>query len=192
MRRLPAGLIGAASDVQRALSQAGFRFCFIGGLALQRWGEQRYTRDADLTLLCPFGEEAATARRLGALLKSRVERADEFAAESRVFLAESTDGIPVDIAFGAIDFEVRCVERATPYDFGAGLSLLTCGAEELIVMKAFAGRDQDWVDIQSVIARCGPNLDWKLIDHELRGLLAAKDEGPRPTLKRLEGLRGRD
>ena len=39
----PAGLIGAASVVQEQLSRAGFSFCIIGGLALARWGEPRYT-----------------------------------------------------------------------------------------------------------------------------------------------------
>jgi hypothetical protein len=189
MSRLPAGIIGAAGEVQRTLSSAGFRFCFIGGLALQRWGEQRYTRDVDLTLLCPFGEERATARRLATLLKTRVEAAAEFAVESRMFLAQSMGGVPVDIAFGGIDFEIRCVGRASPFDFGSGLSLATCGAEDLAVMKAFAGRDRDWLDVESIIVRQGDRLDWKLIDGELGPLLLAKEEGARPTLDRLAALR---
>jgi hypothetical protein len=189
MSRLPAGIIGAAGEVQRTLSSAGFRFCFIGGVALQRWGEQRYTRDVDLTLLCPFGEELATARRLAALLRTRVEAAREFAVESRMFLAQSMDGTPVDIAFGGIDFEVRCVGRASPFDFGGGFSLVTCSAEDLVVMKAFAGRDQDWLDIESIIVRQGERLDWKLIDRELGPLLSAKEEGSGPTVRRLDALR---
>lgn len=58
----PAGVIGAAWEVQQKLARSGFRFCFIGGVALQRWGEPRYTQDVDLSLLCPYGEELATAR----------------------------------------------------------------------------------------------------------------------------------
>ncbi|OGA68030.1 MAG: hypothetical protein A3G81_20465 [Betaproteobacteria bacterium RIFCSPLOWO2_12_FULL_65_14] len=52
-------VLEAAFEVQSFLVQAGERFCFIGALALQRWGEPRATRDVDLTLLCPFGAEAA-------------------------------------------------------------------------------------------------------------------------------------
>ena len=48
-------VLEAAFEVQSFLVQAGERFCFIGALALQRWGEPRATRDVDLTLLCPFG-----------------------------------------------------------------------------------------------------------------------------------------
>ena len=35
-----------------------------GGLAVQRWGEPRLTRDADLTLLTGFGKEARFASAL--------------------------------------------------------------------------------------------------------------------------------
>src|ERR1700693_1428716 len=98
---IPAGVVGAAWEVQQKLSRAGFRFCFIGGLALQRWGEPRYTQDVDLTLLCPFGEELAMGRRLAEFFQPRFDGAIEFTTESRVFLAQSTDGTPIDIAFGA-------------------------------------------------------------------------------------------
>ena len=175
MSSAPAGLFAAAGEIQEKLSRAGFRFCFIGGLALQRWGEQRYTRDIDITLLCRFGDEIAVARRIAELISPRLAGAVEFARESRVFLGEANDGTPVDIALGGIDFEVRCVQRASPFDFGGGLSLLTCSAEDLIVMKSFAGRGQDWVDIEAIIVRRGPALDWALIDRELEPLLALKD-----------------
>jgi len=187
MTLAPPGLFAAAGEVQAKLSGAGFRFCFIGGLALQRWGEPRYTRDIDLTLLCRFGEEIAVARRLAGLVSPRFAEAVEFARESRVFLGETSDGTPVDIALGGIDFEVRCVERASPFDFGGGLSLVTCAAEDLVVMKAFAGRGQDWVDIEAIIVRRGPDLDWASIDRELEPLLALKDASD--ARERLAALR---
>lgn len=183
----PAGVIAAAGEIERKLSRAGFRFCVIGGLALQRWGEQRYTRDVDLTLVCPFGDEVAVARRLAALIDPRIEGAVEFAADSRVYLGRASDGTPVDIAFGAIDFELRCLDRASPFDFGGGVSIATCSAEDLVVMKAFAGRAQDWPDIEGVILRRGEALDWALIHRELAPLLALKE--PSQALERLAALR---
>jgi len=187
MSPTPAGLFATAGKIQEKLARAGFRFCFIGGLALQRWGEPRYTRDIDLTLLCPFGEEASVAARIAQLISPRLADAVEFARESRVFLGAAGDGTPVDIALGGIDFEVRCVERATPFEFSAGLSLVTCSAEDLVVMKAFAGRGQDWVDIEGIVARRGPALDWASIDRELEPLLALKD--PTASRERLAALR---
>lgn len=131
------GLFAAALEVQEKLAREGFRFCFIGGLALQRWGEPRYTQDVDLSLLCPFGEEISVAQRLAGLLAARIPDAVDFSSRARVYLATASDGTPVDIAFAGIDFERRCLARASSFDFG-GISLDTCSAEDLVVMKVFA------------------------------------------------------
>jgi hypothetical protein len=175
---IPAGVIGAAWEAQQKLSRGGFLFCFIGGLALQRWGEPRYTQDVDLTLLCPFGEELATGRALAELFQPRFGGAVEFTVQSRVFLAQAIDGTPLDIAFGAIDFELHCVARASAFDFGGGISLLTCCAEDLIVMKVFANRDRDWPDVEGIVMRQGADLDWELIERELNPLLALRGGQP--------------
>ena len=37
--------------------------------------------------------------------------------------------------------------------------MLTCCAEDLVVTKAFSGRDRDWADIAEVITRQGDGLD---------------------------------
>lgn len=50
-------LLVAASQLQAFLSRRGWRFCFIGGVAVQRWGNPRFTEDIDLTLLTGFGRE---------------------------------------------------------------------------------------------------------------------------------------
>ncbi len=184
-----AGVIGAAWEAQQKLSRAGFHFCFIGGLALQRWGEPRYTQDVDLTLLCPFGEELTIGQRLAELFQPRFDGAVEFTVQSRVFLAQTTDGTPLDIALGAIDFELHCVARASAFDFGGGISLLTCCAEDLIVMKVFANRDRDWPDVEAIVMRQGARLDWELIECELKPLLEL--QGGQPAWDRLNGLRHR-
>ena len=51
--------------LQKFLLKHGFKFCFIGGLALQRWGDLRTTNDIDLTLLTGFEGEG---RYIGILL----------------------------------------------------------------------------------------------------------------------------
>ena len=50
-------IFAAAHELQEFCTGAGWRFCFIGGIAVQRWGEPRFTQDADLTLLTDFGDE---------------------------------------------------------------------------------------------------------------------------------------
>jgi hypothetical protein len=49
--------INAAWFVEQLLRKNNKDFCFIGGMALFRWSEPRLTRDIDLTILCPFGDE---------------------------------------------------------------------------------------------------------------------------------------
>jgi hypothetical protein len=57
----------AAAELQGFCVVAGWRVCFIGGIAVQRWGEPRLTQDADLTIITGFGGEATF---IDALLES--------------------------------------------------------------------------------------------------------------------------
>ncbi len=71
--------------------------------------------------------------------------------------------------------------------------MITCSAEDLIIHKAFAGRNRDWADIEHVLERHGPHLNFQLIFDELRPLLELKEEPENEErLRRLmerEGLR---
>ncbi len=67
------------------------------------------------------------------------------------------------------------VASATEFDVGGGRSLATCSAEDLVVLKAFAGRDKDWLDIEGVIMRQGNALDRGLVWQELEPLLQLKE-----------------
>ncbi len=53
--------------------------CFIGGLAVQRWGEPRQTRDVDLTLLTGFGTERPFVDELLDAFDARLSDAATFA-----------------------------------------------------------------------------------------------------------------
>jgi len=55
------------------------------------------------------------------------------------------------------------------------------------VLKAFASRPQDWIDIEAVVLRQQPTLDWKLVFDELEPLVALR-EAP-DVLERLRRLR---
>ena len=83
-------------------------------------------------------------------------------------------------------FEERAVARGSPFPLGEGRSILTCSAEDLIVLKALAGRDQDWLDIEGVAIRQGPALATALIFRELEPLLELKEDTR--ALGRLRGL----
>lgn len=51
-------LFREAYTLQQVLQVSGWPFCFIGGVAVQHWGEPRVTRDLDLTVFTGFGGEA--------------------------------------------------------------------------------------------------------------------------------------
>lgn len=68
---------------------------------------------------------------------------------------------------------------------GAG-QIRTCSAEDLVVLKAFASRPQDWIDIEKTIIRQSDSLDLDLIRTELTPLVELKDDPG--ILSRLEEL----
>ncbi len=168
-------LLEAALGAQAACKSADIRCCVIGGLAVQRWGEPRYTADVDLSVLVESGQELRIAQALLARLQPRIADAVTFALRSRIVLAQSPGGIGVDIALAGLPYEVRVMERSSDWDLGANVFLRTCSAEDLLVMKAFAGRDKDWADVTSILERQGRHLDLDLVRRELAPLLAAKE-----------------
>lgn len=175
MIHLP-GVLAAAVEVQQFCQQQGWRFCFIGGVAVQRWGEPRLTQDVDLTLLTGFGNEERFVDALLEILVGRRGDAREFALRYRVLLGRTRRGIDVDVALGAFPFEERSVQRASAWTWAEGQSLITCSAEDLVVHKCFAGRDLDWGDVERVLIRQHGKLDLDLVRAELEPLLDLKGE----------------
>jgi hypothetical protein len=134
------------------------------------------TVDVDLTLLTGFGGEAPFIDVLLEHFSGRIPGARQFALDHRVLLLQSRTGVGLDIALGALPFEARAVERASLFEYPPGVPLRTCSAEDLIVMKAFAGRGQDWVDVERVIVRQTRTLDWAYIEEQLAPLAEVKGE----------------
>lgn len=153
-----------------------WQFCFIGGLAVQRWSDPRQTEDADLTLLTGFGGEELYIDALLGSFRARHAGERDAALLRRVLFIESTEGVGIDIALGALPFEEHSVARASEWRIDAGLTLTTCSAEDLIVHKAFAARDLDWADVQNVVMRHGRKLNVEQIWAELRPLVELKEE----------------
>ncbi len=172
--------------MQRFCRQRRWRFCFIGGVAVQRWGEPRVTRDVDLTLFTGFGPEREFVRTLLEAFRPRITAAAEFALKSRVLLIESSQGVEIDLGLGGLPFEERLIERASDFAVGSGRVLTTCSADDLIILKTFAGRDRDWADVLEITAAQSGKLDTALIFRELDPLLELKEDTS--ALERLRAL----
>ncbi len=179
-------VLATAVAVHRLCERHGWTFCFIGGIAVQRWGNPRFTVDVDLTLMTGYGSEERFVDSVLEDLEPRRADARQFALLHRVLLARSRKGVDVDIALGALPFEERSVARASVWNLGSGGELRTCSAEDLIVHKVFAGRDRDWDDVRGVLARRHETLDWTIIRGELPPLLDLK-EAPE-AMQRLEKI----
>jgi hypothetical protein len=167
-------VVRAAAALQTLCIAQNWRFCFIGGLALQRWGEPRETVDVDLTLLTGFGGEEPFVTFLLERFEPRIEGALEFALRHRVLLLRAQSGVGLDIALGALPFEESVVGRSSLFSYPDDHPLRTCSAEDLIVLKAFAARPKDWVDVEGVLIRQAGKLDWPYIQTHLAPLAELK------------------
>jgi hypothetical protein len=68
------------------------------------------------------------------------------------------------------------LKRASHFAFSDQITLKTCSVEVLVVMKAFANREHDWLDVESVVIRQGEGLDWQTIDDELQPLETLRED----------------
>jgi hypothetical protein len=179
-------LFAAAAELQQYCDRQGWKSVVIGGLAVQRWGEPRQTRDVDLALLTGLGAEHQFVDVILQRYKPRRPDARQFALQHRVLLVESASGIAADISLSALPYEARVIDRASAVTLAEGCTVRACSAEDLVVLKAFADRPQDWLDIEGIIVRQGAALDRTLALEELRPLLELKEDlDPEHTLRKL-------
>lgn len=97
-------LISTAAKLQAILIDSNLPFCFIGGLALQYWGEPRLTLNIDVSVFVGFGNEDSAISILSERLAPRIQDAESFAKKNRVYLLQADNGIGIDVSLGAIPF----------------------------------------------------------------------------------------
>lgn len=182
-------LLRAAADLQAVCDAHGWRYCFIGGLAVLRWGEPRETVDVDLSLLTGFTNEDAFVSVLLGAFAPRIPDAAAFAQANRVLLLRADSGVGLDIALAGLPFEALVIERSSVFTYPQEIGLRTCSAEDLIVLKAFADRPKDWMDIEGIVIRQSPSLDWTYVRDQLAPLAELKDAPE--LMARLEQTRER-
>ena len=90
-------------------------------------------------------------------------------------LLTASNDVPLDLTLSGLPFEKQMIGRATPFFYMPDCSLLTCSAEDLIVLKAFADRAQDWIDVKGIIARQEGQLDIEYIFKHLTPLSELKE-----------------
>jgi hypothetical protein len=187
-------LLAAALEVQSFFQKRSWASCVIGGLAVHRWGKPRATDDVDLALWIGSAPEEPFVAEIRENFAARQPEFREFALTGGVIrmrglLINASNGVPVDIALGAVPFAQPVVRRATAHEVAPGCTLVTMSAEDLVFSKALANRDQDWVDLDGIVLLQNKSLNWEYIGQSL-GMVCALTQDQEPA-SRLAALRAK-
>ena len=99
-----------------------------------------------------------------------------FAKLNRVLLGQDAHGVPIDVSLSGMPFETEMIERSQQREYLIGKFIRICGASDLVILKAFANRVRDWQDIRGILIRSACELNWDLIETELKILTELKEE----------------
>jgi len=162
------GFPEAAAEVAGFLGSRGIPYAIIGGLALQRWGEPRLTRDVDVVVLVDAEALQAFVDDVLERFAPRIPDARAFALRHRVLLVRTGEGVPVDISLGIPGYEEEALGRAQPLELPSGAVIRILGPEDLVIHKCVAGRPRDVEDVEAILIRQRLRLDLDLIRRWLR------------------------
>jgi hypothetical protein len=102
----------AAWRLHAFLTARGIPYAIIGGLAVQRWGQPRFTRDVDLTVLLPPGSEASALNEIASEFPPRIADGVAFALEHRVLPVMVRGAAEADLSLGLPGYEEQVVARS--------------------------------------------------------------------------------
>jgi predicted nucleotidyltransferase len=156
-------LVRALSALLAGLEASGAKHMIIGGLAVIARGVVRHTDDADATVWAADLDLPALLdglRRCG--IVGRIDDVEGFAAQSQVLLlVHEPTGVPMDVSLAWLPFERDALGRAEMVSV-AGVEIPIATAQDLIVYKTVAWRDQDRQDVAGLLRlhRSGIDLDY--------------------------------
>jgi hypothetical protein len=170
----------AAWEMHIYLAQKKIPYVIIGGVAVQKWGEPRATKDVDLTISIPIEKTEKFVVNISQRFKGRTSELNEFARRTRVIPIYASNGCGVDISLALPGYEDAVMQRARSFKLAPRKTVRVCSAEDLIIHKAVAGRPQDLIDLRNVIFRQGKALDHDYIRSWLKqfSLILETDEVP--------------
>lgn len=141
------------------LDQHNYRYAIIGGIALSYWGVLRATYDVDIKVLVPDSDYPAMRNALFSAFPVRAR--PELPANSLI-VAVAIGDVIIDFLLALPGYEEMIIERAIQIDLGEW-SAWVCTAEDLIIQKAVAGRDKDWLDIEGILIQQASQLDTEYV-----------------------------
>lgn len=177
----------ALVDVTELLEARQFPYAVIGGIAASLRGEPRVTADVDLVLGITIDAAIALIPSLvGTCFEPLFPGVEEVVERSFILpLRHRRTRVKVDLAIGLSGFERQTIARAEAVDI-AGHDILVATAEDLVIMKLFAGRPRDQQDAAGIVATQRQNLDW---DYCLQTALALGGAIDQDLVSQVEKLR---
>lgn len=138
-------------DLLKALNEARARYLVVGGYAVIKHTEPRYTKDLDVWV-SPNGENAkrvyAALQNFGAPLEGVV--AEDFADKSIVYhMGRAPARIDILMSLKGLEFEESWVNRVEA-EFG-DVPTQFLSSQDLIINKRLAARPQDLMDVESLL-----------------------------------------
>jgi hypothetical protein len=173
-----------------ALDRHALPYMVIGGQAVLVHGEPRLTRDIDITVgVGVEGIDRVLAMVADLGLTLLPEDPHAFAVQTMVVPAVDVgSGIRVDLILSFTPYEAEAIRRAQDVPIGSG-SVRVATAEDLVVLKVFAGRPRDLEDVRMVLVR-NPDMDRGYVVRWLTAFAAAAEresgESPLDVFARIE------
>lgn len=132
------------------------RWYLFGAQAANIWGTERLSTDVDVTVQIDVAE-ADEFIRLMQQHGFALTRDDAQPSRLIKFVHRNTQ-VPLDVVIGGPGLDEQFLDRAITVDVG-GASVPVVTPEDLIVMKALAGRAKDVEDLRAVVDRHRATLD---------------------------------
>ncbi|HEX9975308.1 MAG TPA: nucleotidyltransferase [bacterium] len=152
-------LIEALEEAIDFLEKNNYRYVVIGGLANTFWGIARATHDIDLKVLIEEGKYQEFKEKAYSKFETR-----KLPVQSPLIVAViASNSVGIDFLLSVPGYEVNTFERAVRHQIN-NLQIWLCSPEDLIIHKAIANRDKDWVDIEGVLIEQVKKIDIEYVE----------------------------
>ena len=153
-------LEGVLAQAQETVTELGYSWALIGGLAVSARAEPRFTRDVDLAVALKSDAQAEGLIRdlqaQGYRIVTLLEQEDlGRIATVRLTTPDGDHGIILDLLFASSGIEPEIVERATKIEVFPNITLPVARLSDLLALKILAHdedrRPQDALDIRALL-----------------------------------------
>lgn len=159
-------LISVLCDVVRSLNERGASYALAGGLAYGALVEPRATTDVDLLVLIENPTQEKVGSLFSGVFDTVVPHSEPMAFKQlsmwRLVGIRGEREVIVDLLLAQSDFHRKVLQRKRTVGF-LGLMLPIVTIEDLVLLKAMAGRLQDLADLERVKQRPDLQIDWDYV-----------------------------